>query len=696
MKRLNSMNSPATPRILPLALPFVLALSATAGCNDDAPATDEVGSETGDGDGDTSETGDGDGDGETGETGETGTEVEEPEPEVAWPTLACDSLVPEYCLFPYPNNVFTTADASTDTGRRLAHATESLPSKNGNAVQAAPFNDADGFSPGLAGMTFLAGATVTGLPTWMDIDASLAADSPTVLINAETGERIPHFSEIDVSLAGATANSLMIRPVVRLDDGTRYIVAIRNVVNQAGDVIPASPGFAALRDLTETDDPDIDDRRPLYADIFMRLGDAGVARGTLQIAWDFTTASLESTTGDLLHMRDDALAMYPEGMGPTYTITSVDEEWNTEDIAYKIEGTIDVPLYLDGPGAGSRMVYGADGMPEAQGTAQYPFFMMIPHSAVITPGQLLQYGHGLLGGAGELYTEHMRTFINENNYVLFGVNWIGMASDDVLNIATMLNTGEMHDFVTVTDRLQQGLVNFVLATRMMKTSFADDPVYGSYIDPSRAHYLGISQGGIFGGTFMAISQDVERGCLGVYGQPYNILLNRSIDFDSYFMILQQGFDDSRDLQILLALIQGLWDHAEPTGYSHKISTDMFPDTPEHAVLLRAALGDHQVTTLGAHIGARAVGAAHLDTGVGEVWGLEQVSQENTGSTYVEYDFGLPMDPIQNVPQTACADPHGKLRRLVEARMQLHTFFQTGVVENFCTDQVCSFPDLSGC
>jgi hypothetical protein len=254
----------------------------------------------------------------------------------------------------------------------------------------------------------------------------------------------------------------------------------------------------------------------------------------------------------------------------------------------------------------------------------------------------------------------------------------------------------MHEFVTVTDRLQQGLVNFVVATRMMKTSFADDPMFGSYIDPSRASYLGISQGGIFGGTFMAISQDVERGCLGVYGQPYNILLNRSIDFDSYFAILQQGFSDSRDLQILLALIQGLWDHAEPTGYTHKISHDMFPDTPEHAVLMRAALGDHQVTTLGAHIGARAVGAKHLDTGIRDVWGLEKVSEENLGSTYVEFDFGLPEDPIQNVPQKACEDPHGKLRRLDEARIQLHTFFQTGVVENFCTAGVCSFPDLSGC
>jgi hypothetical protein len=221
-------------------------------------------------------------------------------------------------------------------------------------------------------------------------------------------------------------------------------------------------------------------------------------------------------------------------------------------------------------------------------------------------------------------------------------------------------------------------------------------MFGSYIDPSAAYYHGISQGGIFGGTFMAITPDIERGVIDVPGQPYNLLLNRSVDFDMYFSLLQQGFSDSRDLQIILALIQGLWDEAEPTGYSHRIDNDPFPNTPSHDVLIQAAIGDHQVTTLGAHIMARAVGAPHLDTGIREIWGLDSVSDQNPGSTYVEYSFGLPEDPLQNHPQEACDDPHGKLRQLTESREQRHTFFQTGIVQNFCTDGVCSFPELGGC
>jgi hypothetical protein len=684
----------------PLSLPLLaLSITLAPACKgDDDGGDDELG-DSGTDTGDTSTTEDETETSDTTDTTDTtdtGNMVEEPAPEVDWPTLDCDSLVPEYCMYPFPNNVFTAADTDTITGRRLALIDGSLPvHKSGQITEAGPFNVADGFSPGTAALAYLPDASTVGLPTWQNLDASLAADSPTIMLDAETGERIAHFSEIDVS-TGQPDGTLLIHPVVRLRDNARYIVAVRNVQDGDGQPIPASPDFTILRDLLPTDNAELDARRPLYADIFARLETAGVERSSLQLAWDYTTASTENNTGALLHMRDEALAMYGEGTGPTYQITDVDSNWETENIAFKIEGLIEVPLYLDQPGAGGRIVYGDDGLPEPQGVAQFDFIVLIPHSAVDTPAPLLQYGHGLLGGASELQTGHMRSFINEHNYILFGLDWIGMASSDVVYIATLLNSGAMHDFEGVTDRLQQGLLNFVLGARMMKTSFADDPSYGQYIDPSAVHYLGISQGGIFGGAYMAITPDIERGCVGVPGQPYNILLNRSVDFDQYFALLTAGYDDSRDLQMQLALIQMMWDKAEPNGYSHKIQTDLFPDTLEHDVLIRAAVGDHQVTTLGAHIMARAVGAEHLDTGVREVWGLDPVMNDNANSTYVEYDFGLPEMPLENIPFDACDDPHGKLRQLPEARAQLDTFFRTGVVENTCTDGICSFPALSGC
>ena len=72
-------------------------------------------------------------------------------------------------------------------------------------------------------------------------------------------------------------------------------------------------------------------------------------------------------------MRDEALAQYAGGDGPDlHDRPASTIDWNTEDIAFRIEGMIEVPLFLDRPDPGGRMVYGDDGLPEQQGTAEYP------------------------------------------------------------------------------------------------------------------------------------------------------------------------------------------------------------------------------------------------------------------------------------------------------------------------------------
>src|SRR5262249_27565136 len=181
----------------------------------------------------------------------------------------------------------------------------------GQHIDPTLWNDSDGFSPGQPAITHLPGATITGLPTQDTIASSLDPGSPTVIIDAETGERVPHFSELDESIYDEpdAERTLIIRPVVRLADATRYIVAIRGVVDEHGKAIAPSPVFAALRDGTSSCDPSVDARRELYADVFARLEKAGIARKDLQIAWDYTTASKQNNTARFLAMRDDALAL---------------------------------------------------------------------------------------------------------------------------------------------------------------------------------------------------------------------------------------------------------------------------------------------------------------------------------------------------------------------------------------------------
>ncbi|MEQ9322522.1 MAG: hypothetical protein RIF41_25370, partial [Polyangiaceae bacterium] len=161
---------------------------------------------------------------------DTSQPVPEPEPEVAWPNLECDPLVPSYCGYPFPNNVFTVPDADSETGRRVNLLDATLPvADNGATSSLQGLLPSDGFSTGIALLTELPGATLEGMPSLTDIDASLANDAPTVVLDAETGERVPHFVELDVSNPTFEERVFMIRPVERLKDGTRYIVAIRGV-----------------------------------------------------------------------------------------------------------------------------------------------------------------------------------------------------------------------------------------------------------------------------------------------------------------------------------------------------------------------------------------------------------------------------------------------------------------------------------
>jgi len=615
-------------------------------------------------------------------------------PAVDWPTLECDPLVPTYCGFPFPSNVFTAPDPATPTGRRLALSEALIPdSKNIAPAQPDPWNRSDGFSAGLAVMSHLPGATLTVLPGPWTLEDSLAADSPTVLIDADSGERIAHFAELDMSHADDMRRAFMIRPVVPLADGRRYIAAIRGVVDEGGAALPPSPAFKALRDgHSFADDPSIDARRGLYADIFLRLADAGVARDDLQLAWDFTTASRENNTAGLLKMRDEGLAWAGDD-GPPYTLTLVDAEHPDPRVGLYVEGTMTVPLYLDQPDPGAHLILGNDGLPAQFGTAEFDFTVVIPQRAFTAPVTPLQYGHGLLGsGREEIQYDYRVEFADTYGYALFAVDWIGMAQDDYVPIANFVNDGDLEQFATLVDRLHQGILNSLLAMRLVSGALVDDPMLQPMgqplIDPSERYYHGNSQGGIFGSTYMALSTDVERGMLGVPGQPYSLLLNRSKDFAEFFVLLTGASPDGLDRHMVLALFQLLWDHTEPTAYRKYIRSDNLPGSPPKEVLIEVAIGDHQVSTLGAHIMARAIGGvANIAPENRAIWGIDSAAGPYTGSALVAYDFGLAPAPTTNIPPSDGEDPHGKPRKLPGAAQMLDQFLRTGVVETFC-DGVC--------
>lgn len=603
----------------------------------------------------------------------------------------CDPLVPTQCGFPFPSNVWLADDAKTATGKRVAFGSTTLPEATSHGhLDPRTWADADGFSAGQPALTHLPGATVTGLPTQDSIELSLSDASPTVIIDAETGERIPHFSELDMSLPAEedAERTFLVRPVVRLKDATRYIVAIRHVVDAGGNAVAPSPAFQALRDEARSCEPSVEKRRALYADIFARLEKAGIARQDLQIAWDFSTASRDNNTRQMVAMRDDALAKVG-ALGPEYEITKV-ETFTTDqnpNTARRIVGLMHVPLYLDKPGPGGKMVLGDDGLPVQNGWADYEFVVHVPHAA--TKGEkaaLLQNGHGLLGSKFEGQNGYLTEMGNRHNYVTFSVDLLGMAEEDVTTISDALVT-DAGGFRAAVDRQHQGMVNSLLAMRMMSGRFvADENVqFGgqSAIDPALRFYRGDSQGGIFGTTYMGLSTDVTRGLVSVPGMPYSMLLDRSSDFGVFFLLLKGAYRTGRNIQMIEGLLQMLWDRTEPSGYAPYIRENTLPGTPAHELLIHVAIGDHQVTPLGAHIIARAVGAKNLAPVNRQIFGVPEASGPLTGAAMVEYEFGLAPAPKTNTPPTSGEDPHGAVRGFDASFDQSDEFFRTGIIKAHC-------------
>src|SRR5437660_4982272 len=97
----------------------------------------------------------------------------------------CDPIDESDCLLPWPNDYFTTADASTATGIRLNFSSLATPrNAAGTPIDPTDWNRLDGFSPGSQIVTHVAGMDnpqafkETNPPPNINIGRSLKTTSP--------------------------------------------------------------------------------------------------------------------------------------------------------------------------------------------------------------------------------------------------------------------------------------------------------------------------------------------------------------------------------------------------------------------------------------------------------------------------------------------------------------------------------------
>lgn len=609
----------------------------------------------------------------------------------------CNPLDPSLCLLPFPSSFFLD-EAQTETGYRVAYGPSSLP-MNIDGLQIAPdfWNERDGHSINSPMLAFFEGLSDQGLIPFTDIDSYLDAAPTTVIVDVETGERVAHWAEREVTVDDPGQQLLILRPIHPLRFGAHYVVGIRGLTTTDGSAVSVSPGFAALRDDGSTQDADVERQRVRYDEvIFPALESTGVARAELQLAWELHTASRNNTTGRArLAVEDSARRIESKGLRYEWTLQEEGDCAAGDEIARTLEGNMYPPLYTDDDVPGSVLTRDADGQPFADGEATADFLVRIPCSVALdpSPSYILQYGHGFFGGFDEAYTGWLSAFANENRMVVVATDWKGMSTEDVGPLTlTILN--DPSGIAALPERSVQGMVEQNALLMLARADLANDAALAfpdaegalvNVLDPERFGFYGISQGSIYGVAYYALSPYLDRAAFSVGGNPYSMMFTRSNNFKPFFELFKAKFDDQRVIMLYtLGLMQQLWDLAEGGGYLWDLSQEPPAGYPEKHALLQTAVGDAQVSFLSAHMQARGFQARTVAPQTRPIYGLDEAEAPFTGSALVEWSFTDVPDPgTEGLPPDPETDPHECPRKIDLAQQQIAHYLQTGEVIQTC-------------
>ena len=342
--------------------------------------------------------------------------------------------------------------------------------------------------------------------------------------------------------------------------------------------------------------------------------------------WDFHTASETSLHSPVLSLWNAALEVTGED-GPELIIDAIEPFLAEADgmdspthphIAYRIEAHITVPRFVkqSEPAydtVGWILNEDENGNVTQNGTMEVPILIGVPRSAISgTPQTLLAFGHGNfqdrtegldldssgncgLEGAVPCREAHSRMY-DTYGFTYFATDMLGMGRVDYdTTIPIMLL--DLSLFPWLSDYLHQGMLNRLLATRTMLRQFGTHPEIlslGVTMADTDVRYWGLSGGAILGGSFAALSPDVTKAALGVFGMNWVSVLWRSRQFLPLFVTLMTPYPNRLDQIVTFGSLQILWDPTDSVSYMRNLVDSPIAGHPTTQVLLDVTEGDQSV------------------------------------------------------------------------------------------------------
>ena len=209
------------------------------------------------------------------------------------------------------------------------------------------------------------------------------------------------------------------------------------------------------------------------------------------------------------------------------------------------------------------------------------------------------------------------------------------------------------------------------------------------------HNSGISLGGIMGSVFMSLSTNITHGVCNVPGFPFELLLPRADDFNTFRLLLQQRYENNVDMLLIYAFAQMVFTRITPSGYLHHLNRDPLIGTPKHNVLIQYGLGDWQVSWLGAQQMGRSLDAVMYESNVAEynesVYSKHFIKDDVTINTFEDpghvmiqgWNFNEPQMPFVNLPPNQGDNVHQWSAQQYEAQEAAIRFYEEGIIANAC-------------